>query len=179
MQATLSTCPGAAPQQEYINQPTVEQSSPAVEEETPLEFYAEMTVYAVESVSGAKVELGYGHAGEWLPVEFGEGPSLFCHRNQLELWLTDPDTLESYDGPLDLEFAKHCVAQTIKRCFDLSTEFIEGRRPVPEHAVEVWPVNNCIWRVEPGERIPPGITHIRPVGPYHWQEVAKIRSFTE
>ena len=32
------------------------------------------------------------------------------------------------------------------------------------------------WRVEPGQLIPPGITHIRPVGPYNWQEVVSLLS---
>lgn len=128
---------------------------------TPLDFYAEMRVHAMDPVTGAKVELGYEHEDEWVPVRFYEGPSLFCYRDQLEYWLTQPDTLLSFDGTIDLEYSQQCVEETIQRCFRLVKEILDGTRSLPEHPIDVWPVNGQVWTVQPGERIPPGITHIR------------------
>ena len=149
-------------------------SRPADADELPVEVYAEMRVQALEPVTGAEVELGYSRDGSWITVTFGEGPSLLGQRDQLESWLMHPETLAPYDGPMDLDFSRQCVEETIQRCLLQASEIVSGVRPVPAHPVEVWPVNGLLWRVEPGERIPPGITHIRKVGPHFWHEVTRL-----
>ena len=149
-------------------------SSPAEPDELPVEFFAEMRVHAVEPTTGARVELGYSGGGKWSTVEFDEGPGRLCQREQVAHWLMHPDTIAPDFTP-KLTFMRRCVMETVQRCLVQAREIVEGVEPVPLYAVEVWPVNNQIWRVEHGERIPPGITHIRAAGFREWHEVTRLR----
>ena len=167
-QITIPTNAVALQQQ---SQPDQAQANPTrpTDEDMPVEFHAEMRTHAVEPITGADVELGYEFEGEWQPLRFGEGPSLHSDHPQLESWLRRPET----EG-LDLEFSGQCVAETIERCLLAAKEIVDGKRPVPQHAVWVWPVNDVVWQVNPGERIPPGISHILRVGQCNWSEAARI-----
>ena len=147
---------------------------PTDADELPVEFFAEMRVHAVEPVTGAEVEFGYSRDDVWIPERFGEGPSLLGRRDQLESWLMHPETLAPYDGPMDLDFSRQCIDETIQRCLLHARDIVMGARPVPTHPIEVWPINGQLWRVEPGERIPPGVTHIRAAGHHEWHEVTRL-----
>lgn len=137
-----------------------------------IEFHAQLHPVATEPHTGAEVPLGYDLFGTWVEVSLGRGPTHVHYGPLAAGRLRHTPSFAAFDSPMDEATVRKLIEQTVARCMNLAKKIAFGMSPVLRHPVEVWPAAGVIRRVEIGENIPRGVTHVRRAGSTAWVAVS-------
>jgi hypothetical protein len=83
-------------------------------------------------------------------------------------------SIAAFDCPFDQTMFRELIDRAIERCQYIAWEIVNGLVPLLRHSVDVWPIAGGVRRIDVGENLPWGFTHLRRTGTETWISISEF-----